>query len=48
VEIVRNFFEAVDLNKDDRISIEELSQYSKKKYLPFAEDTIVEMFKEAS
>ena len=33
---------------DDRISIEELYEYSKKKYLPFTEDNIVEMFKEAS
>ena len=33
---------------DDRISIEELHAYSQKKYLPFTEDNIVEMFKEAS
>jgi hypothetical protein len=33
---------------DDRISIEELNSYIVKNYLPFGEDIVVEMFKEAS
>lgn len=33
---------------DDRISIEELNIYVKTRYLPFDDDVIVEMFKEAS
>ena len=33
---------------DDRISIEELAGYVEKKKIPFSEDTVVDMFKEAS
>jgi Ca2+-binding EF-hand superfamily protein len=45
---VKNLFERVDQDMDDRISIEELNLYVKTNYLPFDEDVIVEMFKEAS
>jgi hypothetical protein len=33
---------------DERVSIEELSNYTKRKFLPFDDNMIVEMFKEAS
>jgi hypothetical protein len=36
--------QAVDEDMDERISIEELSHYAKKKFLPFEDDTIVQMF----
>ena len=33
---------------DDRVSIEELNTYILKNFLPFTEDIVVELFKEAS
>eukprot|EP00347_Sterkiella_histriomuscorum_P011430 403372486 len=48
IEVIKNLFTVMDQDMDERISIDELSVYSKKKYLPFDDDTIVEMFKEAS
>jgi len=39
---------AVDLDQDERISIDEIAQYTKKRFLPFNDDTIIDMFKEAS
>jgi hypothetical protein len=38
----------IDQDMDDRISAEELSSYAKKKHLPFEDDVIIEMFREAS
>ena len=33
---------------DDRVSIEELNDYIQKHFLPFSEEVVVEMFKEAT
>jgi hypothetical protein len=41
-------FDVLDVDQDDRVSIEELNNYIKKNYLPFTEDIVVEMFKDAS
>ena len=41
IEVIKNLFAAMDEDMDERISIEELSRYSKKKYLPFDDDIIV-------
>jgi len=48
IEVVKNLFEALDQDLDDRVSIEELNAYILKHRLPFDEDVVVEMFKEAS
>jgi hypothetical protein len=35
---------AVDQDMDERVSIKELQNYAKKRYLPFEDNTIIEMF----
>lgn len=38
----------VDLDMDDKIDIRELVEYAKKTFLPFGEDIVQEMFREAT
>lgn len=48
IEVIKNLLAAVDLDMDEKASVEELSEYAKQKHLPFGDNTIVEMFREAS
>ncbi len=48
IEVIKNLLVAVDQDMDEKVSIEELSIYAKQKHLPFEDNTIVDMFREAS
>lgn len=48
IEVIKNLVLAVDLDMDDRVSVDELKTYAKSKYLPFEESVIEDMFKEAT
>ena len=48
VEVVEKLFMAIDVDLDDRVSIDELHGYVKLSGVPLEEDVVDEMFLEAS
>ena len=48
VEVVQKLFMAIDVDLDDRVSLEELHGYVKLSGVPLEEDVVDEMFLEAS
>ena len=48
IEVVKALFFALDTDMDDRVSIEELATFVEQQQIPFSEENVVEMFKEAT
>lgn len=48
IECVKILFAALDLDLDDRVSIEEIANFVKLHQIPFTDQNIVDMFKEAT
>lgn len=47
IEVIKNLFCTLDDNADDRVSLEELVDFVHERKIPFKDEEIVEMFKDA-